>query len=313
MKPTEEKVLGGLFGLSIGDALGVPVEGVPREVLKKSPVEDLEYPSALRDIPSGWWSDDSSLSFCLAESLCSGFDLEDIARSFLSWLHEGRWTPGGVAFGIGSTTYRALERIRQGVSPASSGGTEEYSNGNGSLMRILPLSFHLMESSTEERFEKTHLVSAITHAHPRSLVACGIYIDLALRLLSGACPESAYSEMQENAARYYRAGRFRSELPYFSRVLEGNISECDDFEIRSSGYVVDTLEASLFCFLKGGSFSQVVLKAVNLGGDSDTTGAVSGGIAGIYYGFRGIPKRWVDCVARKDDIIELAQNVKRSV
>ena len=170
MKLTQDSVVGGLFGLCIGDVLGLPVEGIRRAVLRDKPVEGLGYDGAVRDTPRGWWSDDSSLSFCLAESLCSGFDLQKIAEKYLRWLDEGYWTPGGRAFGIGRTTFHTLQRIRQGVPPTKSGGRDEYSNTNGSLMRILPLAFFLLDAAAGERFEKTHLISAITHAHPRSAV-----------------------------------------------------------------------------------------------------------------------------------------------
>jgi ADP-ribosyl-[dinitrogen reductase] hydrolase len=310
---SREDVLGGLFGLCIGDALGLPVEGAPRALLKKKPVEEIGYTEQLRGVPPGWWSDDSSLSFCLAESLLKGFDLEDIANRFVRWLLEGYWTPGGKAFGIGGTTYRALERIRGGAAAAESGGTDEYSNGNGSLMRILPLAIFLFDAPVAERYRKTHLVSAITHAHPRSQVACGIFVELACRLLRAKDRESSYRETKEAAARYYGTHRYAGQLVYFKRILESDISACDESEIRSSGYVVDTLEASLFCFLNGKSYEDAVLRAVNLGGDTDTTGAVAGGLAGIFYGYSSIPERWIRRIARKDDILGLAERVCRSV
>ena len=312
MMLSREKVLGGLFGLCIGDALGLPVEGFPRAVLIQRPVEDIGYARGRRGIPPGWWSDDSSLSFCLAESLLSGFDLTDISNRFVRWLFEGYWTPGGKAFGIGGTTYRAIERIRFGAAPGNSGGSDEYSNGNGSLMRILPLSFSLSDTPKDERFEKAHLVSAITHAHPRSQVACGIYTEIAFSLLGGKDRECAYHETRESATRYYETHRYADQLLYFKRILEDDISSYDESEIRSSGYVVDTLEASLFCFLNGDSYEGTVLRAVNLGGDTDTTAAVAGGLAGIFYGYSGILERWRNQIARREDIERLGESLARN-
>lgn len=309
----KSRVLGGLFGLVIGDALGVPVEGIPRAFLKKSPVKDLGHSIARRGVPVGWWSDDSSLTFCLAESLCHGFDIKDIANRFLKWLYEGYWTPAGEAFGIGLTTLNSLERIRKGEDPEKAGGSDEYSNGNGSLMRILPLAFYLENSPVEERFSSTHGVSCITHAHPRSQIACGIYIEFAIQLLQGGDKQSAYEGTKKSVQHFYGSDYHRGELNHFSRILDGDIAYYDEEEINSSGYVVDTLEASLYCFLKGKAYEDTVLMAVNLGGDTDTTAAVTGGIAGIYYGFEDIPERWVGRIAKRDEILSLSEALYRAV
>jgi ADP-ribosylglycohydrolase len=309
----KSRVLGGLFGLCIGDALGLPVEGVPRAFLKQAPVKDLGYLDEGRGFPPGWWSDDSSLTFCLTESLSQGFDIDDIARLFQKWLYEGYWTPAGKAFGIGLTTLRSLERIRKGTDPERAGGSDEYSNGNGSLMRILPLAFYLENSTVEERFSSTHSVSCITHAHSRSQIACGIYIELAIQLLQGNDKKSSYTEMKKSTQHYYGLDTYRGELNHFSRILESDISHYNEEEIKSSGYVVDTLEASLFCFFKGESYEDTVLGAVNLGGDTDTTAAVTGGLAGIYYGFEKIPERWVDRIEKRDEILTLAETLYRAV
>lgn len=135
----------------------------------------------------------------------------------------------------------------------------------------------------------------------------GIYVEFAVNLLSGSGREEAYERTRESVEGYYGHGPFTKELSYFSRILEGNISTCEECEIRSSGYVVDTLESSLFCFLRSDPYSSAVLRAVNLGGDADTTGSVAGGLAGTFYGFHAIPERWVKGVARKEDILHLAE------
>ncbi|MGB4437301.1 MAG: ADP-ribosylglycohydrolase family protein, partial [Acetomicrobium sp.] len=138
----KDKVIGGLLGLCIGDALGVPVEFQSREKLKRNPVKDM-MGYGTHNQPPGTWSDDSSLAFCLAESLCNGFDLQDIADKFVKWMYEGYWTPWGKAFDVGHTTQIAISRLKKGVDPLESGPTDERSNGNGSLMRILPLIFYV--------------------------------------------------------------------------------------------------------------------------------------------------------------------------
>lgn len=308
----EDKVLGGLFGLAVGDALGVPVEFTARSELKKQPVTGMIGDEAYGQ-PPGTWSDDSSMAFCLAESLCQGFDLHDIAHKFCRWLDEGYWTPFGLAFDVGGTTEKAISRLKEGVNPVEAGGRDEFSNGNGSLMRILPLAYYVQKLSLEKQFELTHQVSCLTHGHPRSQMACGVYIRYAVNLLRGQEPEEAYKVMSATAREYYSQFPYSQELPEFSRILEAEISEFPEESINSSGYVIDTLEGGLWCFLNSKSYEETVLKAVNLGDDADTTGAVAGGIAGLYYGLAAIPERWLNTLARKDDILDLARRFYKSV
>jgi ADP-ribosyl-[dinitrogen reductase] hydrolase len=261
--------------------------------------------------PPGTWSDDSSLAFCLAESLCDGYDLADIANKFCRWTNEGYWTPHGHVFDIGIATRNAIARLESGVTPTEAGGADEYSNGNGSLMRILPLAYYVKHlPDPDEKFSIIHEVSSLTHAHPRSQTACGIYIEIALNLLEGSSLKRAYELMKAAVKEYYRhKSPYARELPYFSRILDDDITECTDEEIRSTGYVVHTLEASLWCLLTSTSYQETVLKAVNLGEDTDTTGAVVGGLAGIAYGIEAIPSSWVEQIARKEDIRDLTERL----
>jgi ADP-ribosyl-[dinitrogen reductase] hydrolase len=310
MKPIDERVLGGLLGVCIGDALGVPVEGASRSYLKDKPVRGFGYKGVFRVVPDGWWSDDSSLTLCLAECLVPGeLDLNMIAHTFCRWLYEGYWTSGGSAFGMGRTTARALERIRRGENPLQSGEKGEYSNGNGSLMRILPMAFYLRGRSGGDFYEAVHSVSSITHAHPRSLIACGMYVQMALHLLDGREIGESYELMCGGAPHYYAEEPFAKELKAFRRVLEGSLCRLTVDAVHSSGYVVDTLEAALWCLLNGGSFEESVLSAVNMGGDTDTTAAVLGGLAGMYYGRGSIPPHWISTLARSDDIVALGKRM----
>jgi ADP-ribosylglycohydrolase len=306
------KVLGGLFGLCVGDALGVPVEGIPRSVLKERPVTGmLGYGS--HNQPPGTWSDDSSLAFCLAESLCGGLDLQDIADKFCKWWYDAHWTPHGATFDGGYTTIEAISRLKSGVNPIEAGSTGEFSNGNGSLMRILPLAFHLEHSDPIHQFSVTHQVSCLTHGHVRSQMACGIYIQIAINILKGKNPRTAYEDARDTTLEFYAMPPYDSELHHFDRVVRSDISAPPEASISSSGYVVDTLEASLWCVLNYDSYSDTVLAAVNLGGDTDTTGAVAGGLAGLYHGFESIPEKWRNQLARKDDIIGLAQKLSAAI
>ncbi|MHC5745673.1 MAG: ADP-ribosylglycohydrolase family protein [Nostoc sp.] len=309
---TAAKTLSGLMGLCVGDALGVPVEFTSRAERVKSPVTTMLGYGTWNQ-PPGTWSDDSSLSFCLAECLCRGYSLEAIANSFWRWYKEAYWTPRGDVFDIGQTTHTAIMRLKQGVVPHQAGGKVENSNGNGSLMRILPMAYCHRNLTLGELLARVHDVSAITHAHARSQMACGIYISIAVALLEGADLQTAYLQGLQDIQTIYSVREFLLEKPHFGRVFSGEIAKVPVEEINSGGYVIDTLESSLWCLLNSSSYSEAVLKAVNLGGDTDTTAAVTGGLAGIYYGVENIPKQWMNQIARRQDIIYLAERFARAV
>lgn len=311
-------VKAGIFGVCIGDALGVPVEFRSREQLRRSPVTTMRA-FGTHHQPIGTWSDDSSLTLCLADSLCKGYDLEDIALKFLQWYNEEVWTPHGRVFDIGIATSQAIHRISKGTSPTLCGGTSEFDNGNGSLMRILPLLFYIKDFPIEKRFDITKDVSRITHGHIRSALACFIYLEFALEILNKKEKWEAYKAMQKKVREFLDNNPICSqeEMDKFHRILELKVGEYDlaplhtlkEEEISSSGYVLSSLEASMWCFLNTESYSEAVLKAVNLGEDTDTTGAITGGIAGIYYGFENIPEEWVEVLARKKDIEKLCEKL----
>ncbi|MFH6986199.1 O-acetyl-ADP-ribose deacetylase [Flavobacterium collinsii] len=304
------KIKSGLFGVAVGDALGVPVEFYCRSDLKENPVSEM-IGFGTHHQPAGTWSDDSSLAFCLAESLCNDYDLSDIARNFVKWYNTELWTPHGKVFDIGIATRNAIHNIGKGHEPELCGGFEEKDNGNGSLMRILPLAFYLKnEKDIEVIYKKVKEVSSITHAHFRSGFACFIYVVYCLELLKANDKREAYRRMQDVVADFLREKKFNPlELQLFDRILKNNIAEYPENEIHSSGYVLHSLEASLWCFLNWSSYEKTVLKAVNLGGDTDTTAAITGGLAGIYYGIDNIPQKWILGVARKNDIDDLCERL----
>ena len=297
------------MGLCVGDALGVPVEFQTREELAQKPVIDMQGQNCWSELP-GTWSDDSSLTFCLADSLCSDFSLAAISNSFCNWYYDLKWTAQGKVFDIGITTQMAIEKLRKGVSPLQTGDTVERSNGNGSLMRILPLAYYHQIWDFQMLIDRVHQVSCITHAHPRSQMACGIYISIVIALLEGNTPESAYRLGLDRIEPVYQKYPYDLEKPHFDRVFSREIERFPVEDINSEGYVIDTLEASLWCFLNTSSYSEAVLNAVNLGEDTDTTAAVTGGLAGIYYGVESIPIEWITAIARQDDIITLAHRLE---
>lgn len=298
-----------LFGLAVGDALGVPVEFKSRESIRQNPVVDMEGYGTY-NLPAGTWSDDSSLTFCLAEALTDTFEITRVADNFKNWLYKDYWTPYGVVFDVGNTTREAISRLVRGVQPEAAGGVRESENGNGSLMRILPLVYLIRNKPIGERFRLTRQVSSITHGHIRSVIACFYYLEFARQLLLENNKFSIYKYLQTSVPKFLESLPVDpAELAPFKRLFQGTIQDVDEREIRSSGYVIDTLEASIWCLLTTGTYRESVLKAVNLGSDTDTTGAVTGGLAGLLYGFNEIPRSWVDQLARKDDIADLANRL----
>lgn len=306
---TNELSLSVLFGVAVGDALGVPVEFTRREVLDQNPVTDMRGFGTYH-LPPGTWSDDSSLTFSLAEALCSGFDIDQIGAIFVKWYYKDYWTATGHVFDIGVGTRQALYRIKNGTKAELAGGTDEDSNGNGSLMRILPLLFYIQDKPVEKRFELTKQVSSVTHGHIRAVMACFYYLEFAKQLIDGKDKVDIYKDLQNYLPQFFsEIGIDQSEIAHFYRIFNQDISDLAEDEIQSGGYVVHTLEASMWSLLTSNSYSEAVLKAVNLGRDTDTTAAVTGGLAGLLYGFDAIPSKWVNALARKGDIEELADQL----
>ncbi len=297
------RVRGAVLGHAVGDALGVPVEGLSRDRLRRDPVRDLQGGGS-HGLPPGFWSDDTTLMLALLDTMTPEPDLDRTARNFIAWLEEGRFTPGGFAFGIGRTTYQAIGRLAAGVAPEAAGGWDEWSNGNGSLMRILPLAFR-QHQDEPALLDLTHRASRLTHAHPRSQMACGLFVLLARRILDGLDPVTAYQAAARAGRTHYDVPAFRAELAHHARFLSGDLPGLSEAEISSGVYVVETLEAAVWCLLTTGSFEEAVLRAVNLGGDTDTTGAVTGGLAGARFGRGAIPEKWLGVLAKADRITAL--------
>lgn len=306
MKDLESKIFGAYYGEAIGDALGVPVEFKSRNSLAVEPITDFIGYKCWNQ-PPGAFSDDSSMMFCTAESLLSGYDIQNIASLFVKWYKEGYWGAHDKLFDIGGTTRRSLDRIYNGLDARFSGEFDHFNNGNGSLMRILPLVFYLLsENNLSRRHQIIKEVSSITHAHFRSVFACFIYVELGISLAKNETLISAYNQMQESVKKFAFAEEFNiDEVNLFNKILNNNIWEYKEEEIASNGYVIDSLESSLWCLFTTNSYSEAVLKAVNLGGDTDTTGAITGGIAGLFYGYDNLRNDWVERIAKTKEIERL--------
>lgn len=271
-----------------------------------NPVRDMQGHGSHNQLP-GTWSDDSSLLLCSVDSLTRHeFDLDDMGKRFLAWYREEIWTPRGRVFDVGVTTANSLSRIATGVRAEVAGSDDQFSNGNGSLMRIIPVSLRFADRPTRELLERVHRASAITHRHARSQMACGFFSLLVRALLDEKSARDAFDQALRDFRAFYEADAYWAvELDYFQLLLAGDLERRPVGEIDSSGYVIHTLTASAWCLLTTNDYRECVLKAVNLGGDTDTTACVAGGLAGVAHGVQSIPRDWIERLARKDDLNEL--------
>lgn len=306
----DDRPLALILGVAVGDALGVPVEFKKRGTFYVTDMQGY----GTHNQPAGTWSDDTSLTLALADNLLAGGDspdLESIAWGFTEWYDKAAYTPHGKVFDVGNATAEAIKRLKKGVAPEKAGGTGERDNGNGSLMRIAPLTFYMYGiREAEERFRIVREVSSITHAHEWSVAACYIYVEMLNKLRMGRKKKAAYAELREDFARGVPFIS-KATLGKFVRILENDISTLPEEEIRSSGFVVDTLEAAFWCFMTTDNYKDAVLKAVNLGDDTDTTGAVTGALAGLAYGLDSIPQEWREQLAAYDEVRRIAVAMPR--
>ena len=307
----------GIIGLAVGDALGVPVEFNSREDLRNSPVIDMES-GGTYNMPAGSWSDDTSLTLATMDAITqTGGDISEktyfyIANNFARYLYKGAFTPTGVLFDVGNTTRTAITDFSiKHVHPLKAGGDQYFNEGNGALMRILPIAYYSHEKnlSHKETQKIVNNVSSITHRLPTCKLGSYIYTEFARKLLEGSSKEDAYKYIQSlNYSGYPQDVVF----PY-SRILKGNIAELPEASIESEGRTLPTLEASLWCFMNHDDYKSTVLEAVNLGEDTDTIGAVAGGLAGIYYGINNIPQDWLNKLQKVDYINNLCGDFDKAL
>ena len=308
----------GILGLAIGDAMGVPLEFISRESLMENPVTEMKgYGS--HDMPKGTWSDDTSMTLATLDSIknTGKIDYTDIANNFLKWFKDAKYTASNQTFDVGRTTLRALAKYEQDNSePTKCGENNELSNGNGSLMRILPIAYYCYGQSKmfnrmpeDKVLEIVRGVSSITHRHEISILGCYIYTIYALRLLYGDGKYDAYKYIKNLNYSMFK----KDSINRYKRILENNISKLDINEIKTTGYIVDTLEATMWVILNTNNFNHAIIGAINLGDDTDTIGACTGGLAGIIYGEEQINPNWRNSLLKYDYIKNLCKQFDEKI
>ena len=287
---------GCLLGLAVGDAVGASVEFKERGSF--SPMSDM-IGGGPHGLKPGQWTDDTSMALCLATSLVEqeGFDANDQMDRYCQWRGEGYLSSTGECFDIGHTTSYALDYY-QATSEAIAGPIDPDTAGNGSIMRLAPVPmFFYPEQALVERLSAES--SRTTHGAPVCVDACRLLGVMILRALSAVSKDKVLSAGTE----------LQFDTDEISSVATGTYRSKDQADIRGSGYVVESLEAALWCFAGTESFEAAILKSANLGDDADTTAAICGQVAGAYYGESGIPQRWRELVAMREDIRELANRL----
>jgi ADP-ribosylglycohydrolase len=296
------RIEGGLVGLLVGDALGVPYEFHGPEMIP--PLTEIEYAPPIGYLrahlgtPPGTWSDDGATALALLDSLltCGRLDADDLGARLLAWRDQGHYAVDGRVFDIGIQTDRALSAIVLGTPARAAGSTEERALGNGSLMRVLPLVLW-SKGSDAELVSAAMAQSRVTHGHLRAQICCALYCLWARGIVDGVAPEDAWASAVATLRGMW------SEFTPERAELEFHIRPDDPPDGRGQGYVVDALRSSRWAVATTASYEAAVKAAVALGNDTDTTACIAGGVAGLRYGIAGIPRRWRDGL-RGQDILE---------
>jgi ADP-ribosyl-[dinitrogen reductase] hydrolase len=290
--PISERIRGALVGLAIGDALGAPVEFKERGTFGH--VSEMQ-PGGYFRLPAGAWTDDTAMALCLADSLLYNADLDprDLLNRFLRWVDVNENTSTGRCLGIGQNTFVTLGQYRR-TGNAIASPVKGRSDGNGSLMRVAPIACrHWLNRAKARRIARNQ--SYTTHASDFAAAACEAMTLLQCTLIAGAPWRQALADLHDLSCP-----------DDIAKVLRGSWQTKSIPEIRSSGYVVDTLEAALWAVDTTLTFEDAVVKAVNLGHDADTVGAVTGQLAGALYGIESIPLRWQDTLLQLPNIDQRA-------
>ncbi len=321
--------LDGMMGVIVGDALGCPVQFMSREEIAdrpQGPVIGMEGYGTY-NMPEGTWTDDSSMALATLSSLIDKGEADpaDIMTQFVKWKFDGKYTPFGKAFDEGFTCSAAIYNFKNIPDIKTCGATDENSNGNGSLMRIMPACLYYYDkqqktkSTNEEVIKGIHTIGGLTHNHIRSNICCGLYYFMVKNIIEGhkknIKPELKallQAGIDEGLKLYGKDIKNLQELTYVGRLFYlDEFKDTPAEDIRATGYVIDTIEAVVWCLITTDSFKACLLKAVNLGDDTDTVGAIAGGLAGLYYGYEEIPQDWLSVISRREWIEELCNKGKK--
>ena len=311
--------LDGIMGLVIGDALGCPVQFLSREAIeRRGSVTGMEGYGTFH-MPVGTWTDDSSMTLATLDSILdkNKIDPNSIMKNFVKWKFEGAYTPFGQAFDEGITCTNAIHRFVKKGDWKTCGATGEYANGNGALMRILPICLYYIDQQNigldEEAIRGIHAAGSLTHNHIRSNMACGFYYFMAKEIVNHRDMElqACLQKGIEKGIQYYSSDKeCLSELEHFQRIFHlSTFAKVPEEKIKSSGYVIDSIEAAVWCLITTDSFQECVLKAVNLGDDSDTVAAIAGGLAGLFYGYEAIPNQWLSVLQKREYVENMCRRV----
>lgn len=309
----QDRLLGGLYGLLIGDACGVPYEFKKPHLLPNFDQIDMippgEFKRSWLHVPVGTYSDDGAQALCLLEVLANikninDFCPNDLLPTLLSWWRTGHMSVDSDTFDIGNQTAAALTSFQYGKS--SEALNVHTCNGNGSLMRSLPVTLALIQFSVEDVIRVAGIQSQATHPHIRSVLCCKIYTAIAYNLLhheadKNEAVDAALTQVRDTLTLF-------DELREFDLVVNGQHSE-----LQGTGYVVDSLWSAIGAFVSGDSYRDVVKKAISFGNDTDTTACIAGGLAGIYYGYKKIPLDWLTLLRGQEIIKPLVVDLWRHV
>lgn len=303
----------GLLGLLLGDACGVPFEFSSADTLTGFPIGTVDFPPNLpadfkrahAGAPQGTWSDDGAMALALLDSLqaCQALDLGDLAKRFLNWRDNGAYAPDNCVFDIGNQVRGGLHRIERGQDPRMAGASGTLDNGNGALMRVLPLA--LWHTGPAQTLCQMAMDQGLpTHGHLRSQVVCALYCLWARNLLEGF--DDGFDEALETLGKIYLDQGRRDALEELEVILDGK-----EREPRGTGYVLDTLWSARKAFTEGKDFRDVVERAILMGNDTDTTAAVAGGLAGIRGGMKQLPKAWLDHLATHPSLDQAIETLSK--
>lgn len=303
LKHMKDRYLGCLTGLAAGDALGTTVEFQPPESFL--PVTGMSGGGPF-DLKPGEWTDDTSMALCLAESLLagSGFDPLDQMQRYVRWYRDGYWSSTGRCFDIGNTVRSALDRFELSGN-VFSGSTDPHSAGNGSLMRLAPVPM-FYASDIQKALHFCGESSRTTHGAPAAIDACRYFGALLVGALLGEGKESILEPQYCPLDGYWDKFPLATEI---AEIAAGSYKKRQPPQIKGSGYVVRSLEAALWAFYRSSNFEEGCLLAANLGDDADTTCAIFGQIAGAIYGYQSIPGAWLQTLAYREEIQDIAERL----